>query len=119
MTIGGVALLLAGLIIIVFLVINLLDFLEKKARNNWRVVAEGVYIESISKFTDAKTSTKMTGSYAKLVPLVWHTLVFEDGTRIKAINIELPSPGTYIKVLKNDRADFKIEIPPIPPSSCL
>lgn len=120
MTVTGVALFLAGLVVVVFIFINFLDFLERRAKNIWEVVAEGIYIESISKLTDAKTAIKMTGGYAGLGPLVWSTLVFKDGTRIKVINVEkLPAPGTYIKVLKNDRANFKIEIPPIPPSSCL
>lgn len=123
MTVSGAALLLAGLIIVIFIFINVLDLWERKAQNTWKVVAKGIYVESISKLTDAKTSTQMTGGYARLGPLIWSTLVLktEQGlTRIKVINVEkLPAPGTHIKVLKNNRAEFKIEILPIPPSSCL
>lgn len=110
MNIAEVAILLTGLIVVVFIFITFLNYLEKKARNEWSVVAKGVFVKTISKFTDARTSTKLTGDYVKLAPLVWTTLVFEDETRIKVINIDkLPPPGTYIKVLKNKRAEFKTE----------
>ena len=110
MTVTDVAFLLAGVTLAVFIFISWLDHIENKAKNTWEVVVEGVYVEKISKFTDAKTSTRMTGGYAKLPPMIWDTLVFKDGTRIKVINIgKLPPSGTYSKVIKNGRADFKIE----------
>ena len=96
--------------VLVIGLIRLLDFIEKDAQNTWWPVAEGVYVSSISKSTDHRTSTKMTGYYAKLPGLIWTTLVFKDGSTSKVINIDqLPPPGTYIKIIKNGRADFKIE----------
>ena len=123
MTVADAAFVLGGLTVVVLIVINSLDLLEKRAINTWEVIAEGIYIESIHKLTDAKTSTKMTGGYVGLGPLVWSTLVLktEQGlTRVKVINVEkLPAQGTYIKVKKNKRAQFKIEAPSTPPSGCL
>ena len=90
--------------------IRLLDFIEKDAKSTWWVLAEGVYVDSNTQRTSHRIVTGMTGHYAKLPGLVWTTIIFQDGRREKTMNIgELPPPGTYIKIIKNGRADFKIE----------
>jgi hypothetical protein len=110
MTVIETAIFLGALVIAVFIIINGLDLLEKRAKNTWKVVAEGIYTEAIQHFISSKIATKMTGYYAKLPSMIWTTLVFLDGTRIKVVNIEkLPPPGTYIKVLENKRAEFRID----------
>lgn len=110
--------LLAILSAIVFGAIRFLDFIEKDAKSTWWVVAEGIYTQSVTQPIGSRVATGMTGYYAKLPPMIWATLVFKDSTRIKVINIgELPPPGTYIKVLQNGRAEFKIETLDTPPLS--
>lgn len=106
------AIVFIGVVIVLTIgLVRFLDFIEKDAKSTWWVIAEGIYIDSITKPIGSRIATGMTGYYVKLPPIVWTTLVFENGVRIKVIiNIdELPPRGTKIKVLKNDRAEFKIE----------
>ncbi|MDP3792594.1 MAG: hypothetical protein Q8Q89_02590 [bacterium] len=120
MTLTQVWVFIAIIVALAFFVVKVLEFIEKDAQKTWWIVVDGIYIQSIPQQVGSKIATGMTGHYAKLPPVVWNTLVFKNGARIKVINIEeLPPPGTYIRVLKNNRAEFKIETPDIPPSSCL
>lgn len=111
MTFTEAIVLIAGIVALTFGLVRLLDFIEKDAKDTWWIVAEGIYIDSITKPIGSRIATGMTGYYVKLPPIVWTTLVFENGARIKVIiNMdELPPRGTKIRILKNGRAEFKIE----------
>ena len=101
--IGTVTAIVVGLV-------RLVEFIEKDAKDTWWIVAEGIYVQSVPEKISSRIATGMTGYYAKLPAMIWTTLVFEDGRRIKVINVEdLPLTGTSIRVLKNKRAEFKIE----------
>ena len=122
MTVVETALLLAGITIVVFLVINDLDLWQKRRKNNWKEVDSGHFLELINKRTSSGiVVTGALGYYAKIPLLMFATLVFTDGRRLEMTMIDQPLlvPGTFIKVLKNNCAEFKIEIPDISPSSCL
>ncbi len=97
----------------IFWLIKVLEFIEKDAKETWWVVAEGTYVDSIAHNLSSKEASKMTGYYAPLPPLVFNTITLETEEkieRIKVLNVsELPPIGTKIRVIKNKRADFKIE----------
>ena len=62
----------------------------------------------------------MTGRGNLLLNTTMATIFFADDTNIKVIGItHFPPQGTYVKVYKNRVPEFRIEIDPMPPSSCL
>lgn len=112
--------LLIFLLLIVFLYFYVFVIAERR-RNRFELKAWG----EIDRVISIRGKTKvhlmtMTGRGYLLLYTTISTIFFKDGTSVKVLGINnFPPPGTHIKVYKNKIPEFRIEIDPMPPSSCL
>lgn len=78
--------------------------LEQKRCEKFRLIAEGRILKEMPK-VPVKANVWVGTS-------IFHLIFFEDGKTITVMDVNIPPPGTYIKVYKNGKADFRIEIVP-------
>ena len=113
MTLDQVLFFVFGSAGLALLAVKFLDFIEKDAKSTWWIIAEGIYLNSLGERISSKRASGLTNYYAPLPSLVFTTIILQEQEEIKTIptiNIgNLPPPGTRIRILKNKRADFKIE----------
>jgi len=77
----------------------LLDRYQKNQSKNWKLVAEGVF-QSIKYHTSPKNMR---------IPIKIGLVLFEDGKYCMVTPVDMPPPGTPIRIYKNGCAEFKIE----------
>jgi len=81
---------------------------ERKQKNTWKLVAEGVFekVQTVSVPISIKSFTNFL-----LFMLSVDTIFFKDGTTCKAMGIvdDLPEYGTPIRIYKNGMAEFRVE----------
>ena len=103
------------------LVIKGLDRYMLRLKNNWKLVCEGVIERTVTKTASYTIAGGFMGFSRNNFWMTITTIFFMDGNSARVRGLELPPPGTYIKLYKNGTGEFRIETPPTPPaySSCL
>lgn len=86
----------------------LLIWYERRQKNGWRLVADGVY-EQV-KIARAPITIKGFANF-RLMMMSIATVFFQDGKTCPTVGIieDLPEPGTRIRIFKNGLAEFRVE----------
>ena len=45
---------------------------------------------------------------------IFYLIIFKGGATLNIANVTLPPPGTYVKIYKNGKAQFRVEVVPNP-----